>query len=65
VFQNNPPADRWDDDLKYQFIMNRLYSICRNISEKGENTQYNEELDFLYEHIEENIDKHLPEATHE
>ena len=45
--------------------MNKIEEICDNIAKKGERNQYSEVFDLLYEFIDDNLDKFLPEADHD
>lgn len=46
-------SDLIDDKLKY---------VCENIARKGSSTHFDEIYDLLFEHINDNIEKFLPEA---
>lgn len=51
----NPPCDYWEEYQKPKFIMNKIQEICKNIYENGDNTNFQDILDYLYEHIEDNF----------
>lgn len=49
-------SDLIDDKLKY---------VCENISRRGADTHFDEIYDLLFEYINDNIEKFLPEALHD
>lgn len=63
--QVEPYLHYWEDYKKPKFIMNKIEEICDNIAKKGERNQYSEVFDLLYEFIDDNLDKFLPEADHD
>lgn len=60
-----PACDHWNEFEKPVIIANKIYEICENILKKGEHTFYQEVLNLLYEHIDQNIEKFLPESDYE
>ena len=55
--------DEWEDYYKPKFIESTIQDICKNIYEKGELSSFNEVFDLLYEYIEDNLEKFLPDYT--
>ncbi len=62
---SSPPCNAWEDHNKPVFIMNTIHNICESISRKGEKSPFTDVIDLLYEHIENNIEKFLPEQSYE
>lgn len=60
-----PHVDYWQEYGKAEFIEEKLQEICKNIAEKGTKTCFTELFDYLYEHIEDNIELYLPEADYD
>lgn len=58
----DPPCNYWEEYEKPAFIEGKIIEICENIAKKGTKTSFTDVFDFLYEHIEENIEKFLPEV---
>ena len=56
-----PPVNDWEDDQKPRLIEFVIMDICRNIANKGNKTRFPEAFDCLYEYIEDNLEKFLPE----
>lgn len=61
----DPPSNIWEEYDKPAFIMQVLQDICENILKRGEKTDHQDVLDLVYEHIEEHLDKYLPEADYD
>lgn len=61
----NPPSDYWKDYAKPKFIEQTLKDICENIAKKGSATHFEDVFTSLYEYIEDNIEKFLPEENHD
>lgn len=61
----NPPCDEWEEYEKPAFILETIKEICTNIAKKGEKTSFQSIFDLLYEHIDDNIEKFLPEADYD
>lgn len=61
----DPTCNHWDEYGKPKFIEEMLKEICENIAKKGSSTHFEEVFSNLYEFVEENIDKFLPEKTHD
>lgn len=59
----NPPCNYWEEYGKPQLIQEKLQEICKKISQKGENSGFPEVFDIIYEYVEDNITKYLPEAN--
>lgn len=61
----DPPCNFWEEYEKPTFIKNMIQEICDNILKKGEKTQFIQIFDLIYEHLDENIEKFLPEGTYD
>lgn len=61
----NPPCDAWEEYEKPAFIMDTIKDICENIFRRGEKSDFSDVFDLLYEHIEDNIEKFLPEPDYD
>lgn len=61
----NPPVDYWEEYKKPEFILSKIHEICQDIVKRQEDTNYQEVFDILYLHIEEHLDKFLPEDDYE
>jgi hypothetical protein len=59
-----PPCNYWEEYEKPAFILDKINEICADIVKFGEKTRYQNFLDVLYEQVEENIEKFLPEADY-
>ena len=57
----DPPCNDWEDDQKPRFINFVIEEMCRNILDKGRTGSFPDAFDYLYEYIEDNIEKYLPE----
>ena len=60
----DPPCDFWQEYGKDEFIQSKIQEICGDISSSGCKTLYMDLYDFLYECVEQNLDKYLPEVDH-
>ncbi len=60
-----PPFDEWEDREKQVFIYEKIEEICENIIKAGDKTLYPHAFDSLYLHIEQHIEKFLPEVCHD
>lgn len=60
-----PPCNYWEEYQKPAFITGKIHEICQSIANKGEKSSFVEIFDLLYEHIEDNIDKFLPEEDYD
>lgn len=60
-----PPCNVWEEYEKPAFIMGKMREICEKISQKGENCGFPAIFDLIYEHIDDNIEKFLPEADYD
>ncbi len=56
-----PPIDDWNDRDKSKFIEMKIEEICHSIYRRGENGRFPEVFDYLYQYIEDNIEKFLGE----
>ena len=59
-----PEADRFDLARYYQIKL-VIEDACKDILKRGENTRFQDILDLLHEHINENTLKYIPEADYE
>jgi hypothetical protein len=60
----NPPVSLWEECHKPEFIQHKIREICESIAKKGAESPYQDIVDILYEHIEDNIEKFLVEADY-
>jgi hypothetical protein len=58
---SEPPCDDWNDRDKPILINIKIQEICANIGKKGEKCSFPEIFDYLYEYIDNNIEKFLGE----
>jgi len=56
-----PPCDDGLDRDKPAFIEFKIEEICESIAKKGKHSPFHEVFDYLYEYIEDNLEKFLPE----
>ncbi len=49
------------NQLPEDFITYKVQEICNNISKEGEQSSYSSIFMMLYEYIEDNIEKFIPE----
>lgn len=56
-----PRFDLWNDRNKPKFIERKIEEICASIARKGQESQFPDVFDYLYEYIEDNIEKFLEE----
>lgn len=49
------------DSLPEDYIENKVQEICRYISKEGQSSSFKDIFSMIYEHIEDNIEKFLPE----
>lgn len=60
-----PPCNVWEEYEKPAFILSKIQEICEKIVQKGEKSGFPEIIDLLYEHIEEHLEKYLPEPDYD
>lgn len=58
----DPPCNYWEEYGKKLFIENKIREICAKVASKGENCEFSDIFNFLFEHIEDNIETFLPEV---
>lgn len=56
-----PYVDDWEEDKKPRLIELTIYEICSDICRRGRDAIHSAEFDVLYNYIEENLEKYLPE----
>lgn len=55
-----PNVDRWEDYQKPLFIKKKIEEVCEDIFCRLDKSHFEEIYDLLREHIEDNIEKYLP-----
>lgn len=60
-----PPYNLWEEYEKPIFINNKIKEICHSIAVKGENGEFSEIFDLLYEYIDDKIEKFLPVGAYD
>lgn len=61
----NPPCNICEEYKKPALIMDKIQEICDNIAKRGDKSYFSDIVDLLYIHIEDNIEKFLPEADYD
>jgi hypothetical protein len=60
-----PPCNYWEEYKKPAMIEKKIIEISKNITEKGNNTFFSEIFDYMYEYIEDNLEKFLSHAEYD
>lgn len=56
-----PEVNEWKEYRMPEMINDKIFEICEDISNRGSDTRFTRMFYLLYEHIEDNLEKFMPE----